>query len=154
MISKACQLLNPYLLKDLVKMVDAFLPEHLLCEQLIDMIMDGRVLMQLDPAAARTGFKRFVIGTLSKMPGFTYSTPPECILYIEAVQKKDDKDLEIMLTKLDQIDDTQVVNPDNYGYWDNRLGFACDTTSMVYQHLNHHDLIEKAVPQWYREGEF
>ena len=144
MTSKACQLLHQYLLNDLVKMVEAFIPEHILCEQLIDMVTDGRVIMDLQPGANRIGFKEFTTNPI-KLPGPTYSTPLDCILYTRAAKTKDSKDLGIIMNKLDQIDDIQVVQTLNH--W----GVACDTKSMIYQHLYHHGLIEKAVPQWYKE---
>lgn len=140
MISKAGQILSQYLLNDLVYMVEAYNPEMLLCEQLIDMINDDRVLMDLHPGASRTGFKQFITGPIMKMPGWTYTTPSACILTITAAKSVDNKDLELILNKLYQVDDIQSIDLKSH-----RL--ACDAQSMLYQHLNHHGLIEKAVPQ-------
>lgn len=144
MSSKACQLLNEYLLNDLVYIVEAYNPEMLLCDQLIDMINDNRISTYLNPGASRIGFKHFIVGPFMKMPGWKYITPLVCVLLF--LGKTDDSsDLKAILNKLDQVDDIQILpNIENQ--------VVCDTSSMLYQHLNHHNLIEKAVPSWYREN--
>lgn len=124
MTSKACQLLKPYLLKDLINVVESFIPEHLLCEQLIDMITDGRVLMRFNLEATRT----------------PNSTPLSCVLNFYAAQTRYDNDLKYIFYRLGMIDNIHMKKW--FGYL---FTVVCDATSMLYQHL-HHPIENAAVP--------